>query len=137
MLVQKNGQNIRKKGGKIVKSIFEAIIGVDIRDKYSWTGRAAFGQTKIRFSEFKEIISLIFTVCHLANSSYSMSDCEEHITYKVLKHANANTKRSNNRSRSTRDLPPPLELVSTQTTNDDDTPKKIMDLLLRITNKNN
>lgn len=85
-----NGQTGEKKGGKIINSVVDAIIDPKNQFQFSWTGRSSAGsKTKVAFNEYKEIISVIHAVCRLADSSYSRKECEQDLTYKVFKYANA------------------------------------------------
>lgn len=58
-----------------------------IHCKYTWTGKSSNNQTKLAFSELKEIIGLLYAVVRLADATYSLKDCERDLTYKVLKRA--------------------------------------------------
>lgn len=90
-----NGQAGDKKGGKIINSVVDSIIHRENQFQFSWTGRSSSGsKTKIAFTQYQEIISLILAVCRRADSSYSRKDCEQDLTYKVFKYAN--TKRLKN-----------------------------------------
>lgn len=82
-----NGQNGDKNGGKIVKSIFDAVVDSRIHSLFTWTGKSSNGQKKMAFCDYKEIVGLFYTVVHLADSKYSKKDCERDLTYKVLKYA--------------------------------------------------
>lgn len=82
-----NGESGTKKGSKIIKQLFDAIIDGEIKTSFSWTGKSATGKNKIAFSEYKEIINLIYAVVRHADGQYTMNDCEHDLTYKVLKYA--------------------------------------------------
>lgn len=82
-----NGQSGDKNGGKIIKSLFDAVIDSRIISMFTWTGKSSNGQKKMAFSEYKEIIGLLYTVVRLADTKYSKKDCERDLTYKVLKYA--------------------------------------------------
>lgn len=84
-----HGQTGEKTGGKIIKSIFDAVIDIRIHSMFTWTGRSSIGHKKMAFSEYKETISLLYTVSRLADTKYSKKDCERDLTYKVLKYAAA------------------------------------------------
>lgn len=82
-----HGQNGGKKGGKVIKSVFDALIDSKIHSLFTWTGKSGNGQKKMAFSIYKETIGLIYTVIRLADTNYSKKDCEKNLTYKVLKYA--------------------------------------------------
>lgn len=76
-----------RNGGKIIKSLFDAVIDSQIHCLFTWTGKSNSGQKKMAFCEYKEIVGLFYAVIQLADSKYSMKDCERDLTYKVLKYA--------------------------------------------------
>lgn len=86
LLIVINGESGDKKGEKIIKQIFDAIIDVEIKTQFTWTGKSAMGKTKLAFSEYKEIINLIYAVVRRADSQYTKSECEHDLTYRVLKY---------------------------------------------------
>lgn len=80
-----NGESGEKKGGKIVKDVFDAIVDSELKNNCTWTGKSATGKkTKIAFCNFEEIIKLIFAVVRRADGKYSLKECEYDLTYKVL-----------------------------------------------------
>lgn len=82
-----NGHSGDKVGGKIIKSVFDAVIDSRIHCMFTWTGKSSNGQKKMAFSEYKEVIGILYAIIRLADAKYSMKDCERDLTYKVLKYA--------------------------------------------------
>lgn len=93
LLTVMHGESGTKKGPKIIKSITNAMICCEIQKLFSWTGRAANGaKTKLAFNEYKEIIGTLHMICRRADSTYSMSQCDYDLTYRVFKHVNKKPK---------------------------------------------
>lgn len=89
MLCVINGDGGGKKGGKIIKSVFDALISCEVAHHFTWSGKSTPGQKKIAFSTYKEIVGIIYAVVRRADPGYCRKDCEKDLTYKVLKHAHA------------------------------------------------
>lgn len=77
-----------KKGGKIIRSVVNALIEPGIQYLFSWTGKSKAGETKLPFNVYKEIVSIIHSTCRCADPYYSIKECEYDLTYKIFKHAN-------------------------------------------------
>lgn len=80
-----NGESGDKNGEKLISKLFFTIIDETIKCKFTWTGKAAVGKTKIALRDYKEIINLMYAVIRRADETYTMTKCEKNLTYKVLK----------------------------------------------------
>lgn len=88
-----HGESGTKKGPKIIKSLMNAMICREIQKLFTWTGKSVTGaKTKLAFNEYKEIIGTVHTICRRADSTYSMSECDYDLTYRVFKHVNSKPK---------------------------------------------
>lgn len=88
-----NGRSGEKEGEKIIKPLFDKMISIELKAKFTWSGRTTLGYTKMPFSVYKEVVSLLFTVVRLADANYTTTQCQRDVTYRVLKHACAKTNR--------------------------------------------
>lgn len=123
-----NGEGGEKKGEKIVKSVFDAIIDSKIKHIFTWTGKSSDGKTKIAFPGYKEIIGLICSVIRRADQNYTLKGCEHDLIYKVLKYGCVKPLNSQTASTSASQ-----NLVSVMTTSQPEIDsKQLIDLLLPI-----
>lgn len=69
-----------------MKGLFDVVIDVNLKKKFTWTGKSIVGHTKMEFRTYKEVIALLYAVIRLADSDYTTMNCKDDIVYKVLKH---------------------------------------------------
>lgn len=75
-------------GETVLEPLIHAIIVPQMLTKISWTGRAGRGkEKKVVLSKYGNILSLITSLCELADRTYKPMECTEHIKHRVLKYA--------------------------------------------------
>lgn len=85
-MVTINGIAGDESGSKIVRSIVFATVDRQVLSKYTWTGKSNKSNTKLNFASKKNLIQLFFDVIRTYDRKYTRADCEEDLTYEILKY---------------------------------------------------
>lgn len=87
-LIVIGGESGTAEGDKVVGHIVHALISHVFLSDITWTGKAGKGkEKKIALEKYANIVRVIFSLCHNADRSYTLKNCQNGVIYKVLKHA--------------------------------------------------
>lgn len=75
-------------GSKVLQPIIHTLIATNLLPSITWSGRTSKGkEKKIPLEKYSNILRLIYSLCHLSDSSYPYQTCEHDLKYKVIKYA--------------------------------------------------